>query len=49
MKRKRNSNFMKVRVKNDRCCCHCGSLIHKGTECLTLNRYGSGCVWSAIL
>ena len=45
MKKSRNSNFMKVRVKEDRSCYHCGSRIPKGTECITLSRYGKGRRW----
>lgn len=36
---------MKVKVKSDRHCCHCGNVIPKGTECITLNSYGKGKRW----
>lgn len=42
---KRNTNFMKVKVKSDRHCCHCGNVIPKGTESITLNSYGKGRRW----
>lgn len=42
---KRNTNFMKVKVKLDRHCCNCGSTISKGTECITLSSYSKGRRW----
>ena len=42
---KRNTNFMKVKVKLDRHCCNCGSTISKGTECITMNSYAKGRRW----
>lgn len=36
---------MKVKVKSDRHCCHCGNVIPKGTESITLNRYRRGRRW----
>lgn len=42
---KRNTNRMKVCVKADRTCHHCGNLIAKGTICLTINTKTSKRVW----
>ena len=34
----KNKNFTFVKIKSDRCCCHCGKTIQRGTECLTINK-----------
>lgn len=36
--KKRNTNFCYVKVREDRSCTHCGSLIKKGTRCITVNK-----------
>lgn len=43
MKRYRNTKM--VTVRQDRTCCHCKSVIPKGTRCLTLNPKGQGRHW----
>lgn len=42
---KRKTNFCIVKIRKDRTCCHCGTLLHKGTSCLTINNKMQGRKW----
>jgi len=43
--RKNNKNVRFVRVRTPHQCKHCGIIIAKGTECLTVNKKLSGRQW----
>lgn len=43
--KERNTNFGYVKVREDRSCKHCGSLIKKGTRCITVNKKCEGREW----
>lgn len=45
MSRKKNKNFCHVNIRENRVCCHCGEVIPKGTNCLTINNKGEGRKW----
>lgn len=41
----KNRNIRFVKVKKDRFCKHCGKVIPRGTECLTVNKKQDGRLW----
>ena len=43
--RNKNKNFTFVKIRTDRFCCHCSKQIHRGTECLTINKKLTGRSW----